>query len=343
MSLHRIALLGIVMQMAFHGTANAADQFNWRYYAVIPSTHDFAKNVIASFARIGERSDGRLKIRYVYYGETPYKATDALTVLKNRQVEMTEWLPSYSAGTYPILAGPELPFLLPEKSDAKTGQASIDRAWATPTMESELQRIVGDNGGQILSRYYFEPMNFWLSTPASTLAELKDKRIRVFSPELSELVTAIGASPVSLAQPEVYTALQRNTLSGVITGVGNIRGAKWNEVLRSGYIANLMFTSTSILAGNDAVAKLPADLKTILVEEMKALSEKQRALMPESDQAKKSELRTASGFSVAEASPEDYAALREIASARVWPGWKSRAGERAGPVLDEIAKALKAN
>jgi TRAP-type C4-dicarboxylate transport system substrate-binding protein len=331
------------MQLAFLGTASAADQFSWRYYAVIPSTHDFAKNVIDSFARIGERSGGRLKIRYVYYGETPYKATDALTVLKNRQVELTEWLPSYSAGTHPILAAPELPFLLPEKSDPKTGQARIDRAWATPTIQGELQRIVGDSGGQILSRYYFEPMNFWFSTPTSSVAELKDKRIRVFSPELGELVAAVGASPVSLAQPEVYTALQRNTLSGVITGVGNIRGAKWNEVLRSGYIANLMFTSTSILASNDAVAKLPDDLKTILTEEMKALTEKQRALMPESDQAKKTELRTASGFSLTDASPEDYAALREIASTRVWTGWKSRAGERAGPVLDEIVQALRSN
>lgn len=207
-------------------------------------------------------------------------------------------------------------------------------------MNKELNRIVGESGGRIMSRYYFEPMNFWFSTPVTSVAEFKDKRIRVFSPELGALVSSVGASAVSLAQPEVYTALQRNALSGVITGVGNIRGAKWNEVLRSGYIVNLMFVSTSILASTRAMSQLPEDLQGILVEEMAALSQKQRAFMPESDRDKKNNLKTTAGFVITDSSPTDYLALREKTSSQVWQSWKSRVGQQGTIVLDEIVKAL---
>jgi len=326
------------------GLANAQESFNWRYYSVIPNTHDFATHVLESFERIEERSEGRLKIRFVSYGETPYKATDALNVLKQGQVEMTEWLPSYSAGTYPVLATPELPFLLPKMTLPEDAQEAIDAAWAAPRMASELERVVKENGGEMLAHYYYEPMNFWFTTPVTSKAEFESKRVRVFSPELGELVTAVGGSSVSLAQPEVYSALQRNSLDGVITGVGNLGGGgQWKEVLKSGFIANPMFVSTSVLVNADALAELPDDLKAILIEEMKQLDQTQTAFMPESDRTKKEELRAGSDFVLTDASPEDYAALREIASTRVWPAWKGRVGEEVGKVLEEILGQLEAN
>src|SRR5690606_7043006 len=107
----------------------------------------------------------------------------------------------------------------PTMTDAAEGQALADRAWAAPAMQAELERIVSENGGKMLSHYYYEPMNFWFNGPVTALSEFTGKRIRVFSPELGELVTAVGASPVSLAQPDVYAALQRNSLDGIITGM----------------------------------------------------------------------------------------------------------------------------
>lgn len=329
--------------LAFAGAANAQEQIKWRYYSVIPTSHDFAKNVLQSFKNIETKTQGQLSIRFVNYGETPYKATDALTVLKRGQVEMTEWLPSYSAGTYPLLAAPELPFLLPVLSDPKVAQAGVDKAWQSPSMKAELQRVVSENGGQMMAHYYYEPMNFWFTKPVGKVADIAGKRVRVFSPELGELMTALKASPVSIANPEVYAALQRNTLDGVITGAGNLGGGgQWKEVLRAGYIANLMFVSSSILINSEALAKLPPKVRDVVVDEMKQLAETQRTFMPESDRTKKAELRAMTGFTVADASKEDYAALRKTASESVWPEWKKRVGDKAGPLLEEILKSVEA-
>lgn len=338
-----LAVAGVATAgIAVSGTAAAQEPVKWRYYSVIPASHDFGKRVVESLKAVEEKTQGQLSIRFVFYGETPYKSTDALSVLKRGQVEMTEWLPSYSAGTYPLLAAPELPFLLPQISDPATAQAGIDRAWAAPAMKAELDRVVAENGGQMLGHYYYEPMNFWFTKPVRNVADFGGKRVRVFSPELGELIEALKASPVSLGNPEVYSALQRNSLDGVITGVGNLGGGgQWKEVLRSGYIANPMFVSTSLLVNKEALAKLPPKLRDVLVAEMAKLTEGQRAYMPESDRTKKAELRAMANFTLTDASQEDYATIRKLTADNVWSAWKGRVGDKAGPLLDEILKQVE--
>lgn len=337
-------ILGAVIAgvLAFAGIANAQESVKWRYYSVIPASHDFGKRVIESFKAVEEKTQGQLSIRFVFYGETPYKSTDALSVIKRGQVEMTEWLPSYSAGTYPLLAAPELPFLLPTISDPAQAQAGIDRAWGAPAMKAEMDRVLAENGGEKLGQYYYEPMNFWFTKPVKNVADFSGKRVRVFSPELSELIESLKASPVSLGNPEVYSALQRNSLDGVITGVGNLGGGgQWKEVLRSGFIANPMFVSTTLLVNKEALGKLPPKLREVLIDEMAKLTAGQRAFMPESDRTKKAELRTMANFTMTDASPADYATMRKLTADNVWSAWKKRVGEKAGPVLDEILKQVE--
>ena len=137
MKLLRLCLMALLLPAVLAASASAEDRFSWRYFSVIPATHDYAKTLIETFESIDKKSDGRLKIRFVFYGETPYKAFDALAVLKNGQVQMTEWLPTYSAGTYPLVAAPELPFLLPSMSDVAKAQETIDQAWAAPAMQAQ--------------------------------------------------------------------------------------------------------------------------------------------------------------------------------------------------------------
>ena len=53
-------------------TAQAQEAVKWRYYSVIPGSHDFGKRVIESLKAIEDKTQGQLSIRFVFYGETPY-------------------------------------------------------------------------------------------------------------------------------------------------------------------------------------------------------------------------------------------------------------------------------
>ena len=95
--------------LLFAGSGVSAQDVAWRFFSVSPASHDYAKAIAEGFGRIEQRSAGHFKVRLVNFSETPYKPSDALQLIRDGLVESTEWTPSYTAGTYPMLVVAELP------------------------------------------------------------------------------------------------------------------------------------------------------------------------------------------------------------------------------------------
>lgn len=321
--------------------ASAAEQ--WRYVGGLPMTHDYPKLLAAAFDRISDRTKGELDIEYVFIAETPYKFGEVMTVVRDGLIDGGEWVPSFVAGTYPILAAPELPFLFANRVEVAKGQAATNAAWDSPAMAQVVNRILGEHNAHHLGvRYYFEPMNFWFvehETPS--LETFQNKQMRVFTPELSELMLGLGANPVTMQSHEVYAALQRNLLDGLVTGSGNIKGSKFHEVLRAGYIADPVYISSWPIFNKDKFEALSPDLRQVLVEEMRATVTEIANTLEVRDREKREEAENSFDFAMTTATAEDYEKLRAIAEERVWPKWKERAGEEAGAVLKDVLQAMK--
>ena len=335
--LRHLVIFAVVL--LFAGSDVRAQDVTWRFFSVSPASHDYAKAIAEGFGRIEQRSAGRFKVRLVNFSETPYKPSDALQLIRDGLVESTEWTPSYTAGTYPMLVVPELPFISPTYPDAAGFQAATNAAWNTPTVQQHLGRLLDQHKAMNLGRWYYEPLNYWFTKPVESAKDFTGKKIRVASPEAAEMASALGGSPVQIFPAEVYTALQRGTIDGVVTGSGNIRAFKWNDVLRSVYVANLVLVSSSFVISKDAFAKLTPELQSILKEEMAAVAANIQRLMPEKDKAQLDSL-TAAGMTLVKPSAETYATFRTLAEEKVWSAWKSRAGGDADKALAEI-KAVK--
>lgn len=318
-----------------------AQDYSWSYYGELPATHDYMKMAQKTLDRIKERTDGRLKITFSYYGETPYKVGDALSLVRDGLVDVTGWLPSYSAGTFPMLAGPELPFILADLPDAAEGQALTDKAWQTPLILSSVETILSGNNAVEVGSYYFEPMNLWFNSAIDGRPDMSGKKIRVFSPELAATISSLGGEPVNIDTTEVYTSLQRRVIDGVVTGIGTLTGQKLSEVLKSGYKTNIMYTSSKILVNSNKFAELPDDLRDVLTEEFAKLSDDLRAYMVQSVEDKEKVL-TASGIVITPAEKSDYAAMRDVAEKSVWPEWVKRAGGDSAEALKQIDAAVAA-
>ncbi|ANK80853.1 MAG: hypothetical protein TEF_08635 [Rhizobiales bacterium NRL2] len=336
------ALTGAAMAaVALSGSAAAAEK--WRYVGGLPMTHDYPQLLAKAFDKIRERTDGELDIQYVFIAETPYKFGEVMTVVRDGLIEGGDWVPSFVAGTYPILVAPEMPFLFPEKINVSAGQDATNAAWESPAMSEAVNKILGAHKAVDFGvRYYYEPMNFWFvehETP--TLDSFQGKKMRVFTPELSELILGLGANPVTMQSHEVYAALQRNLLDGLITGSGNIKGSKFHEVLNAGYIADPMYISAWPIVNKERYGALPDALKNVLDEEMRAVVEEIASTLEARDQEKRTEAEEVFGFKMATATPEEYQKLRAIAQERVWPKWLERAGEGAEAVLADVLKAVE--
>lgn len=70
----------------------------------------------------------------------------------------------------------------------------------------------------------------WCGTEIGGLDDLKGKKVRVFSTTTSALMSALGATPVTMAFNEVVPAMQRGVIDCAITGTNSGNNAKWTDV-----------------------------------------------------------------------------------------------------------------
>jgi TRAP-type C4-dicarboxylate transport system substrate-binding protein len=71
---------------------------------------------------------------------------------------------------------------------------------------------------------------FYCNAEIKGLADIKGKKVRAAGRSQSELVTALGGTPVTMAFGEVVPALQNKTVDCAITGTLSGNAAKWHEV-----------------------------------------------------------------------------------------------------------------
>ena len=98
---------------------------------------------------------------------------------------------------------------------------------------------------------------------ATSVEELKGKKIRVPSVGAANLMKNLGAVPIAIPMPEVYTAMERGVVDGTFTTIDVLEvfglHAVCNEVTRIGVSA----FGFCVIMNKDAWNHLPADVKSI--------------------------------------------------------------------------------
>ncbi len=100
--------------------------------------------------------------------------------------------------------------------------------------------------------------------PATTVEELKGKKIRVPSVGAANLMKSLGAIPVAIPMPEVYTAMERGVVDGAVSTVDVLEvfslHSVCNEVTRLG----MLTFGFCLIMNKDSWNKLPEEAKAIL-------------------------------------------------------------------------------
>jgi len=86
------------------------------------------------------------------------------------------------------------------------------------------------HGMKLLAMVPFTAQMFFCRAPVTKLEDLKGRKIRVFGRSLADLVTAVGATPVTIPFGEVVPALQTGVADCAITGSASGNSSKWYEV-----------------------------------------------------------------------------------------------------------------
>jgi len=108
------------------------------------------------------------------------------------------------------------------------------------------------------------PFTLYLNKPI-THADFTGLKIRC-SPTHINFLKKLGAQPLVIPPPDVYTALERGLADGFIWPAGLIRDWGWHEVTKHIVTTNFYMAVNVVLVNKDKWDKIPAHLQKLLIQ-----------------------------------------------------------------------------
>ncbi|MQA63139.1 MAG: hypothetical protein GEU86_16980 [Actinophytocola sp.] len=287
-----------------------------------PSYNDLYGGFTKYMETAEEASGGNLTFDW-YDSGTLLEADQLVPGLTQGVADMIFTTSSYISSTYPILGVYELPFML-DDFEAQREALAVD---------GELREFLnGQLKEQNLMSLGTMPTTFqWIWTvdePVTTPEDLRGLRIRVAGPLEGRTVEALGGSPVTMSSAEVYEALERGTIDGVLSYIGTIPGRNLQEVVKYGTAANFGAYSVDAYVSSDWFEGLPQEHQDALLEAGRTYSEEGTAKMLEVHEGEYRDTIESAGVEIVELDEEQVAAFQEAVEPS-YDQWRSSVKDEA--------------
>jgi TRAP-type C4-dicarboxylate transport system substrate-binding protein len=193
----------------------------------------------------------------------------------------------------------------------------------------------------MLSWLAYGTVEIYSNTPVRAPEDLNGLKMRSFGLDATQLLSQLGASPVTMSSQEVYQAMQRGTIDGCLTGPSSVLGRKLFEVTKygtNGAIVRLPFIATASSLWWDG---LPDDTKAAVHEAAMVAQKASR------DQAKSNSLNEEAqlkekGVTLTDITYEQRL-VWEKAAAVLLADYRANTGDVGARILDAVAKANAAH
>ena len=314
-------------------TPAPAKQYNWKLYLSLGRMLWPELQWPENAEKIKKATNGALNIEVFFYGEHPYKYTDMLEAVRDRDAEMVKCSAGYCSAMEPRLAVFDLPALMPqgEWEYFFTVYDSMDNYFQEIWYDWNAREIISDcwPDQTISANVYIDSFN-----------SLKDKEIRIWQPNQGPLIEMLGGIPVTMAFDDVYPALQAGQLDGVLTAAGAQVTAKFVEQLRYLNLVSIHYGVTSIVVNKDALAELDDATRDAFLNWMYEYEPYYR-FGNMADNALQLAVAPIKYGSIIQAPPPDFwEEVRGRCFDAIWKPWIDRAGPMGADAFNEIAKRL---
>lgn len=281
-------------------------------------------------ARVQQATGGAVRVEVVSGVIQP---SDVLAAIRDGQVQGGSLTIPYVAATLPTWGVLGLPGLLTDES--KYPQV----------INQVVMPMIGDESRK---RFKAEPvtvgawagMYFFSNGPVDSVDKFKGVKYRLASPELVQLIGAVGGSPIGMPFGELYTSLQRGMVHAYNSALGSVRAAKLYEVTKYAENWPSGLGIWAFFIGTDALQKLSPELrKKVFDEFVKVNHEAQQAALVEAA-AGRQELQ-AQGMTFIDVPESERQKVIAVAKAQVWPKWLASTGETGKQLVQRVQAAAK--
>ena len=216
--------------------------------------------------QISKASNGSIIGEIKPQTELGLKGFEIMRLVKNGVFDFAFGLPGYVAAENAIFEGGDLSSVT---QDIET-QRKVSDAYF-PTLEKSFAEIYN---AKLLMLYPFPSQTLWCNAEIGGLADLKGKKIRVYSTTLGDFVEGVGGTSVTVPFAEVIPALEKGVVDCGITGTMSAYKAKWHQVATHAYTLRVGWGLAFGAMNMDKYNSLSDNQKAILEKEIAALTER---------------------------------------------------------------------
>jgi TRAP-type transport system periplasmic protein len=307
-----LTMLGMFLFMLV-GVAGAAEKippvislsktYNWKMTAWFPTGHDDNKQLIQFIDTLNKRTNGGVKV--ALYEGTLGSPNDHWDMVKNNATQLAFLAEGYSVGRMPVSTMFSLPFEFTNMED----MYKVYAEW----MKAGYVKELTDN----FKILFYKPTSFqhffFRNKKVMNLEGFKGLKLSVLGALQGQVMTALGATGVSMPGGELYMALSTGVIDGTTTGVNNVIARKFYEVAKYGLQTPVYAGMWVVAMNKETWSSLPKELQ-VLMEEIG--QEIQAAEMKKTIDAQQGfwEAARKNGMEIYNISPEEVARLKKATS-----------------------------
>jgi TRAP-type C4-dicarboxylate transport system substrate-binding protein len=221
---------------------------------VPPPSLPAAEMIDPWIAEIAERTGGEVEIT-AYHGESLGAADDHYTMVVTGMADIV--LASGYTGVLLRHDSAFLPFLY---TSAEQGGRVHHQMMEKYALDNELKDV------KLLWFIPVAPCHLFTTKPVHTIEDLKGMKIAVSGDKEADIFKALGAAPVLLPVPEVYTSLERGLADGVLDNWEKAFVFKHHEVTKYRTSVGITVPEMPMFMNLDVWNSLPSDIQKVFDE-----------------------------------------------------------------------------
>lgn len=251
----------------FYGAIIYAEQKTWRLRWAYFATSDLpeSKPMAEMAKRIAERTNGSVQVE-IYWSDSLVPIFEILDAVRTGAAELGTWPIGAFSTLEKSFAFAEVP-LLYESFKAQVAAQERLLPLLTEICESKFNQ-------KVLAMHPLFPLEVGSAKkPIKRLEDWKGLLVQTINPQMSAMVHAFGAKATPISPTEVFEALQKGVVDATIQSVGKYTEAKLWEVCPYLTVACLMPAALATSINKKALASLPKEYQTVLLEEAKRMEQ----------------------------------------------------------------------
>lgn len=299
-------LVGVVLAVActFSAIPGGAEEKVLKAVCFVPPDSPMAAYTHEWIKRVNEALPGQVMVKYLG-GPEVVPGFEQVEACRNGVVDIV-----FAAGSYyePIL---------PEIVATLLSKVSLDEELKPGGFYDYMVKAHEKIGIRSFGRWLYNPFYLFFNEDAKNLDDLKGRKMRS-GRTYDRMMKTMGMIPVTIAMPDVYTALERGTVDGLGWSIQGPRDFGWTE--KAKYILDIPFyvtQNTLVLMRLPVWNELTKAQQDKIVEIDKKFQKDVIAYFT-GEIKKEWEKLDQAGVKRIEFSPADKAKFLEIAYAEAW-------------------------